>query len=77
MSAFQHEIDIIFFLKKWTMHILDQVFLRKIVDYMVKKLTSAQFFLFMLFSSTPLHGVNINLAIVVTYVVFAKDMKKK
>ena len=36
------------------MHILDKVFLRKNVDCMVKKLTSAQSFLFMLFKSTPL-----------------------
>ena len=36
-----------------------QVFLRKIVDYIVKKLTSAQSFLFLLFNSTPLHGVKL------------------
>ena len=41
------------------MHILDQVFLRKNVDYIVEKVTSAKSFLFMLFNSAPLHGVKL------------------
>ena len=58
MSDFQYEIDILF-LRNLTVHILDQVFLRKNVDYIVKRLTSAQSFLFMLSNSTPLHGVKL------------------
>ena len=44
-----------FFPRNWTMHILDQVFLRKNVDYIVKKVTSAQSFLSSCYSTQHLY----------------------